>query len=503
MPSFPQIACHSNKAILSFGNPDDFFRRHPGSVSPQPLSPSMVPGSLQRLEISLGREFSEHDDQALLSSLEHIRSHCRSLESVSVTANAKSWVERAVLVRKWGSPPLVLYKERIIDPEWNSEVLTRRRRRGLQWEHASHISFPVDRVNELADSVCQIPHVIRLSLLGQPEPLTNRRLVVRDLTQLLRRLPDLRKVSLPLELSSRIGLLLTIVSSLPHCCALKLSISSTLHVTEAFCKDLIGGFRQFDHLRKLCLPANILCDSLLVCLGELLGLQKLTIIATSPVPVLSAAMPNSFPVLRTLKLFGSKNLSSDLETALRAFAPPHSTTLRRVFVDAAYLSHRNEMRDTLNAIVQYRGAIEELGIRINGMHRLERRDWMELSQLKLLRNIRMLGITHSRPLPLTDGDVGHFITAYPLAKFLSFNPRPTLPPWYSPISHSPTLNCLRGVVTEGSNLHHFGIYLDPRPSYNSNLSSHTNLQELDLGEVVVSKKKAALLLRLFPNAKRL
>jgi hypothetical protein len=65
-----------------------------------------------------------------------------------------------------------------------------------------------------------------------------------------------------------------------------------------------------------------------------------------------------------------------------------------------------------------------------------------------------------------------------------------------------TLNCLTN-INEGQNLRHLGICLNPRPPYNGNSQPHTGLQELDLGNVIVHKKKAAQLRRLFPNAKLL
>jgi hypothetical protein len=504
MSSFPQIVRRSNEAILSFGHIDGSFCRYPGSGSPHLLSPSVIPNSLQRLKILVGGEFSDTDNRALVTSLEHIRSHCWNLESVSVIADAHLWEERAAFVREWGSLPLVRYKERIIDQDWNTELSTYSRKYGSKWERTSHISFPVDRVNELAHSVCQIPQVTVLSLLPameQSRVLDNnsRRSIVRGLAQLLRRLPDLRKISLPLEFSSRIDLFLTIASSLHHCCAVELSAASLVTPTQVLLTNLAAGFHQFDHLRKLGLPAYVLRDGLCVCLGELQGLQKLTIMATSHIPVLSPAAPYRYPMLRTLKLSGSKALSYDLENAFCAFVHPHNSAIRRVVVEVGHLTRRKEMKDTLSVIVQHRGQINELDIHIHGIHGSERKEWMDLSLLSSLPNLRRFAVTHPRPLPLTDKDIGSLMSALPSAKVLSFNPRPTLPPWY----RLPTLNCLTDVAKEGTSLCHFGIHLDPRPSYHGDLSSHSRLEELDLGEVAVSIQQATQLRQLFPNATQL
>ena len=484
------IARRSNRAVISFRNADI------------PLSES-----LRHLTILLlDREFSETDCQALVTSLKNTRSLCANLESVSVIADAHSWLQHVAFVRKWNLPPVVRYKERIIDLDRKSEVLTCSHMRGLQWERTSHISFPVDRVVELADFVWNIPQVIILSLLPTTEPsmvLNNRRSIIRSVAQLLSHLPHLRKISLPLELSSRIGYLLTIVSSLHHCSAVELGVdtASVIPVNQMSVTSLTAGFCHFDHLRKLGLPAYILCDRLCFCLGELQGLQHLTIMATNPIPAFSSvdATVYGFPALHTLKISGSKALSSDITRAFRAFVLPQNGPLRKVLVDVICLSRRKDIKDTLGVLIQHRGQIRELVVRINGVHASERKSWMDLSLLGSLPHLTKFRIMHPRPLLLTDKDIGSLIRAWPLATFLSFNPRPMLRPW---ASGSATLNCMTDVVKEGNNLLHFGIYLDPRPPYNGDFCSHQRLRELDLGEVIIDKRTTGQLHKLFPNARR-
>jgi hypothetical protein len=261
----------------------------------------------------------------------------------------------------------------------------------------------------------------------------------------------------------------------------------------------LRGFHHFDHLQKLSLPAHILCNKFCVCLGELQGLQKLMIMVTSFIPVLSPAARYSFSVLCTLKIKGSKALSSDLVNAFLAFVNPHNLTIRKVVLEAVHLSCRGEMKDILS-IFQDHVQIKKLEIHIHGIHGSEEREWMDLSLLSSLPNLSVFTITHTWPLPLKDNFIVSLVTVLPSAKVLLFNPCPTLPPW--DCSPKPMLNCLAAVEKEGSNLCHFRIYLDPHAPYDQHtFPSRTRMEELNLGEIVVSSAQASQLQLLFPKVK--
>jgi hypothetical protein len=500
MSSLPQIACRSDKAILNFGNVADTFPRYPKNTLYRPLSPKTLPNpSLRSLKIYLGSELSDTCHTALVASLQHIRNNCSNLQFVLVVAHTKSWVETAALVRRWESPSLVFYKERIIDPNGNVRASTSCHKRGLQWDRLSSISFPVEDLTELSELIRRVPQLRTLTLLPTTDPsraLDDCVSLAQCLVQLLPNLRDLHKISLPSELGPFFGSLLEQISSLPHCDTVNLAAVPTIPVNQ-----VTAGFAGFDHLRKLSLTAHILSADLCLCLGALQSLRSLAITATRSVPLLPYAMQDGFCTLRTLKVLGSQGIASDLVNAFRAFVPLQSP-VRRVVVDVARLSYRGEMQDTLGFILRHREEIKGLDIRIKGTHGSESRDWMDLSLLGSLLSIRKFSITHPRPLPLTDSGIGRFIRAWPLATFLSFNPRPTLPPWPHLYADTVTLNCLTEAL-KGENLRHLGVYLNPCPAYNGNSQAHTNLLELDLGDVIIHKNKTAQLGRLFPNAKLL
>lgn len=325
--------------------------------------------------------------------------------------------------------------------------------------------------------------------------------MLATLTRLLSRSRDLRKLSLPLDVSLDLSPVLFMISALPYCNELELIQSSThtpfsrLLITSA----LVQGLNGFDHLQRLCIPAETLCEPLRRCLGDLQSLQELKIEVTSSQVqnTLSPPTTGQFPVLHTLEIIGSFSV---FKQVVRAIAQPGETSLRRIYVATCSLSSQKEMGKAFHIMFKHCPRVEELGIRIRGVHKREKMDWLDLTYLDKF-NLKDFVITHPRPLALTDRNVQRLLVAWPNATYISLNPSPSLPAWNTASGTKaplPTLDTL--IHVSGRALHHFGVHLNPRAAHSIN-SGHSfpTLQVLDLGSSRCSKRLSVLIQKLFPN----
>ncbi|RDB19903.1 hypothetical protein Hypma_012754 [Hypsizygus marmoreus] len=515
MDLLPQIAISSNRAILSLAFPNAFSQGTTDSGPPASVEASAIASflssSLQRISIYLGPDLCALDDFALSSALQGIASRCPSLKSVSVTSYAETWTpNRASLVQGLIPPSIIQCTIRVVDPEGNSDASRTHRVRHSQVIQTFRASLPLGRIGEpsMAATLCGIQDLNELILLPPDSRASYLQDADKILAALTRELPssrNLRKLSLPLDMASDLHPLLYIVSALPRCDDLEFSPPS-IHTPSLFpiVAALNHGFDGFDHLRRVCLPAEALCDLLGQSLGALQGLQELKIVVmSSPISNdLSSPSVGQFRQLHTLEVIGS---FSDLEKAIRAFVRRGENVLKRVYINAKCLSHRIEMSNAIEAMQRRCPGIRELGIRIDNVHPMERMDWVDLSQLHKLQ-LKDFVIQHPRPLTITDNDVRRLLTAWPRARYVSLNPLPSLGSWTTPSGTKPasaTLNALIQVAERGEVLRHFGIHLNwriPHALYQSHRPL-PSLRRLDLGSSGCDKRTVALIKQLFPNAR--
>jgi hypothetical protein len=511
-PLFPRIACRPGEAILSFGLADELFSDYPEFGPSEGFSilaiAGIIPTSLRRIIILLGHRIRPAHDRAFRETLNHTLRNCPRLESVLIVAYVASWTDLARdIARQWKSGAVTLYEEHIIDSQRNSEVRTYWRKLpepSTAWKPESFAAFSLDLVSEYAEDVCQLPQLEKLSIRPPRNYSTfhnNRESILLRFASLLSRLPELRNVSLPLDIPD---LLFRLASSLRHPCAIELITPPTTQVTPTtLLASLTAGFRNFDLLQNLSIPGEVLSDALLSCLGDLRGLRTQTITGGSVPPGLQPHAKGKFSALRRWRLLGTACLLPDIEAALRAFVPPRSSAMNMITVEAESLRFSTELGKTLGIVHHYCPRIEELNVSINGTTNAEGNDWVDLSPLPRF-SLKVFTIKHPRPIPLTDEDIGRLLGAWRSAEFVSLNPRPTSHPGYSGRdrrSPFPTLDCLKAVAKEGRKLRHFGICLDPLPPYSGCADTTlSSLRELDLGVVEVHE---AFWKPLFPRAVRL
>jgi len=214
-----------------------------------------------------------------------------------------------------------------------------------------------------------------------------------------------------------------------------------------------------DHLRGLSLPGEALCTQIHQRLAQFPSLRELHIDAkTSKIPNdFLTASPENFPALETLQVTGSL---SDLSKVVRACSRGSTTAIRRIRIEASALSHEKELRDTLEVLLGYCPSITELEIVINGLNGKEDFRWMALSLLTGFK-LQKFVIEHPRPLLFSVDFIERLLEAWPRARHISLNPRPSFPS-YSTSSRNapplPTSDCLR-FFDKKAGLNHYGIYL--------------------------------------------
>lgn len=521
MSSLTRITYTDDNVIVDFGLSDDWstnFANHEFGRSEHVSMvqiPSRIPHAVRHLEIYIGLQISNMDASPLYGTVQHVLQHRPLLETFSVTAyhTSGTWLWEgfflARLLQRLLSPSHISFEIHIINSE-NHSALTICRRHGYV---KTSVTLPLEIVG--------VPHVVEEVL---KLPLTHLRLLppspgfsylgsnnifqVAALTRLLSRSRQLTRISLPYDFLADLAPLFFLISALPNCQTLKIThpflhslpFGSRLAVPAA----LVEGLYRFDHLRKLSLPADVLCDPLLDVLGYIQDLREVEIIARrTSVPIyLLAPGRGQFPSLCTLCVVGSL---SDLKRTIRAFSRHGTGTIQSIYVDAEQLCHKEEMQKALRCITTHLTALRVLGIRIRGARASEDATWMNLSQVGEFPTIREFVIQHPRPLPLSDHDIRVFLQNWPAAEVVSFNPSPSLPPWNTPsgmIRPPPTLNCLVDTARVGGQLRNFGVYLNTRTAYASvdSALSALNLRVLDLGTSGHKARSAPLARRLFPNA---
>ncbi|GLB34023.1 hypothetical protein LshimejAT787_0109070 [Lyophyllum shimeji] len=509
MASFVQILIRDDDAIVSFSFPNAFegCRGRPESVQASAVL-EKLPSTLRRLCILLGPGLGHVDDLALSFILEYITNRYPHLASFSITSYASSWIPMtAVLSRvsRFGCRAI-----RIVDPAQKSEASITVHRRGSQVGHALSVVIPLCRLWEeavvaaLCDNFWQLDKLTILPPLLFTAYQEQRDTILASFQRFLSRARDLQCLSLPLELSSGLAPIILLASALPHCNKIELSCASLrfFFAQSSVISELISGLHHFDHLKKLALPAEVLCPSLHACLGGLRGLQELKIVAaTTTTPTeLPAPHPGQFATLRTLQILGT---FSHLQWALEAFAHPEANSLRSIYVESKCLGNKDETRGAFEIMASRCPKVKELGVCIQNIHPFEKMDWLDLSPLCDLQ-LKDFVIHHPRPLALSDSDILRFLTAWSRAKHISLNPRPTLPAWVASGGAAPPLPTLTSLIhaaEHGRMLHHFGIYLNSRlPRTLGSRDRPGSLRELDLGLSRRSRQSAVWIQEVFPNA---
>ncbi|KAF8076619.1 hypothetical protein FPV67DRAFT_424035 [Lyophyllum atratum] len=515
MASLAQVAVHSDSAVVSFSFPKA-FDHYPECGTPESVRASTITARLSATLVSvhifLGPGLGPIDDGALSLILDDIAIGHPLLASFSITSYAESWITRRANLVLRRVPPSIWRAMHVIDPAQNSEALITIHRRGPQVKHVSSAVIPLCRLSEdlITDALCidiwQLNKLTIVSRLDQAVYHEHRDAILASFSRFLPRARDLRKLSVPLDVSD-LAPILFLVAALPHCNELELSSSSLHNQFPQFSAvaTLVSGLHQFHHLKKLSLPAEALCQTLHACLGDLEGLQGLKIVATTSIfpQKLPTPRPGQFSMLRTLQMWGSL---SHLKWALRAFAHPKSNSLRSVYVESRCLTYKAEMHNTFSIMTRRCPMLKNLGIRIQGINASEGMDWVDLSLLASL-HLKDFVIRHPRPLVLSDSNLLRFLVAWRKARHISLNPRPFLLPWVTREGASPpcpTMSSLTHIAERCQALHHLGIHLNSRivlpHDREDGHQQHQRLRVLDIGGSKRNKESVALISELFPNA---
>ena len=217
---------------------------------------------------------------------------------------------------------------------------------------------------------------------------------------------------------------------------------------------------HLDHLQRLSLPGEALCTGIHQRLARLPSLRELHIdvkISRIPKDFLTASLAD-FRVLETLQVTGSL---SDLAKVVRACSHGSTTAIRRIHAEARALSHEQELHDTLKVLLEYCPGVEKLEFVIDGLDEKEDFRWMGLSLLTKFK-LRKFVIEHPCPLPLDDDFVERLLDAWPRARHISLNPRPSFPSYNTSSRDAPPLptsDCLQ-FFDRKAGLDHYGIYLE-------------------------------------------
>ena len=518
MSSLPQIVLLPDRTIVALGLLPRNAARLSMSFDPgriQLVSTSritaLLPESLRCLEIVLGPKVNPLDDEALTLTLCHARANCPDMESIFIIAHSKAWTDaRNRRILQIVNPFIEHFERRIVDPRRNAEVRLVTR----QAHMSSSARFPLDFLEDesVRSNLLQLPNLQKL-VLSQPTapPLFSENVIAIQAAFIcILGLNFLRKITVTLDVLSGVNILLHVLSALPHFRQLVLlrpkSFSLSSGIKTVINGSLIAGLRGFDHLRKLTLPLDVVCDDLLDCLAGIVGLRELTLTpATSLIPTSSRhAVTGQFPNLRSLRVSGSL---SDLASVVRACVHPLTNVITFVGVVTRSLQHAQEMRDAMQVVATHCGGLRAMEINIEHVHGMENSVWLDFAPLlRGCPNLEKFTIKHPRPLPLSDANIRNMLVTWPLAQHLSLNPRPSLPPWRierGSQCYLPTLGCLGHVAENaGRSLLHFGVYLNTRSGHGEMVrgASLLTLKELDLGTSRINGRTAKLIRPLFPEA---
>ena len=250
-------------------------------------------------------------------------------------------------------------------------------------------------------------------------------------------------------------------------------------------------------LTKLTTPFNS-CRRILPAISSLRHLRSLTLSSDSnSISPVFEAPPGAFPSLEELKC--------DMLPfhALKRVCEATGGTLKSIIIDLPTLSKQSDFFQLAHTLSQRcQSSLENLYIRIHGVHRLESDDWHNVLPLQSLTSIQSFVFEHLRPVVLTPSGIRTLLSAWSNARVILLNPRLSVPRssgWT--LCNIDVLVALRRYAPP--TLEHFGIVIDPQIARNP-LVQHSslplmrpsNLRSLDIGTFRVAG--TAYELQVFP-----
>lgn len=481
--------------------------------------------SLTKLELNITPSL---DDELVTSCLSHVKERCCNLRSFGLSLNNDSFSQcRSRLIALSIPSSLTSLRLCITGPDADDNAVTSlllRIRDQCPLFTSLFLTIPLEYLPDTLDFLTESGWLRVLEVSMLPPSSSNLLSQVKDhvkgrMEGVIRSSRQLWKLSLPADVVSTS--LLVALSELPD--LRELVFSSGARISSSL-------ISRWDHSRYICfsqlrivsIPLDCLSDTFLDCLAQLPNLEEFVVSsATSPVAADAtyrrATSYGEFAVLRSLQVSGNMaECAKMIRACVYAKAQDVDTKgdhevggLQRLHLFTQSLQHRKDMPNVLEVIAIHCPTLKELTIDIQNIHMGENADWMDLMPSRRLGMLETIRIRHPHPLPLPDNHIYLMLRAWPSAKHISLNPRPSLRPWKIEGYYKlPTLLCLSHVAKEGRlSLRHFAVYMNPYVACKNmdDAVSLRTLKELDLGNSGDSKRDnvgaAALLLRLFPMAK--
>jgi hypothetical protein len=217
------------------------------------------------------------------------------------------------------------------------------------------------------------------------------------------------------------------------------------------------GLKEFHHLHKLILPAEVLGFEVVKTIASLEDLRALKLLLNKPLDCDGPlrATPSSFRALECLEIVGhlvSLHVLYDLLGPIK--------TLKKIYLQVPFLESPTDANDTWRILHRISPNLEDLHFVVEGLHPCETREWFGFEKLRKIATIQLarLVVCHPCPLNLSDTTIVEFLMKAPCLTTLWLNPSPRrASAGTNPVL--PTWELVKYVAKNNWPLKRVGIYL--------------------------------------------